>query len=67
MLVLSRKRGERIFIGQDKEICIEIVDIQGGKVRVGITAHKDVQVYREEVWNEVFGGRDNDSTKPTTS
>ncbi len=67
MLVLSRKRGERIFIGQDKKICIEIVDVMGGKVRIGITADRDEQIYREEVWNEMFGGRDNDTTKPTTT
>mgnify|MGYP001605568985 CR=1 FL=1 len=62
MLTLSRKRGERIFIGEDKKICIEILDVQGGKVRVGITCPKDIAIYREEVWNEMFGGK-NESRK----
>lgn len=47
MLVLSRKLGERIWIGDD--VCITLVDIDRGKVRVGIEAPRAVPVYREEV------------------
>lgn len=50
MLVLSRKRGERIMIGED--ICITIVDVDGPKVRVGIVAPRDVEVYRQEIFDE---------------
>jgi carbon storage regulator len=48
MLVLSRKHGERIIIG-DGEIIVTVVEIQGGKVRLGITAPKDMPIHREEV------------------
>lgn len=47
MLVLSRKLNERIFIGED--ICIVVVDIDRGKIRLGITAPLDVPIYREEL------------------
>lgn len=47
MLVLSRKLGEKIYIGE--EICITVVDIDRGKIRLGIEAPRDVPVYREEL------------------
>ena len=48
MLVLSRKEGEVIRIGN--EIALTIVDIRGDKVRIGIEAPKNVAVHREEVF-----------------
>ena len=47
MLVLSRKLGEKIFIGEN--ICITVVDIDRGKIRLGIEAPRDVPIYREEL------------------
>lgn len=47
MLVLSRKAGERIWIGDD--IAITIVRITGGGVRVGIEAPPELAVVREEL------------------
>jgi len=47
MLVLSRKKEETIIINDN--IRITIVDIRGDKIRVGITAPKDVPIHREEV------------------
>ena len=47
MLTLSRKLHERIWIGEN--IIIEIVEIERGKVRIGISAPKEVPVHREEV------------------
>ncbi len=47
MLCLSRKRDESILIGDD--IVITVVDIRGDKVRIGITAPRDVPVDRPEV------------------
>lgn len=47
MLVLSRKAGERIWIGDD--ISITIVRITGGGVRVGIEAPHELPVVREEL------------------
>lgn len=47
MLVLSRKFGEKIYIGDD--ICITIVDIDRGKIRLGIEAPRSTAIYREEL------------------
>jgi carbon storage regulator len=47
MLVLSRKRDERIVIGDN--IVITVVDVRGDKVRLGIEAPPEVPVHRQEV------------------
>ncbi len=51
MLVLSRKKNEKILIGKNGEIEIMIIEIRGDKVRVGIQADKDVPIHREEVYD----------------
>ena len=51
MLVLSRQKDESIIIGDDVEIII--VDVRGDKVRLGITAPKDVSVHRREVYDAI--------------
>ena len=51
MLVLSRQRDETIMIGDDVEITI--VDIRGDKVRLGITAPREIQVHRKEVYDAI--------------
>lgn len=48
MLVVSRKRDERIIIGGG--ISITVVEVGGGRVRLGIIAPKEVEIHREEVW-----------------
>ena len=47
MLVLSRKLGEKIYIGDN--ICITVVDIDRGKIRLGIEAPREVAIHREEL------------------
>lgn len=56
MLVLTRGKNEQIVIGENRDIVVEIVEIQGGKVRVGIQAPKDVPVHRREVADRIDGG-----------
>jgi carbon storage regulator len=51
MLVLSRKHGEEILIGDD--VVITIVSVKGGDVRLGITAPRNVPVYRRELYEEI--------------
>jgi carbon storage regulator len=51
MLVLSRQRSETIMIGDDIEVTV--VDIRGDKVRLGITAPKEVAVHRKEVYDAI--------------
>jgi carbon storage regulator len=47
MLVLSRKLGEKIYINDN--ICITIVDIDRGKIRLGIEAPRDIPIFRKEL------------------
>jgi len=51
MLVLSRSTEQTIMIGDDIEI--KVVEIRGGKVKLGITAPRDVSVHRWEVYNRI--------------
>jgi carbon storage regulator len=51
MLVLSRQKDESIMIGDNVEITI--VDIRGNKVRLGITAPKEIPVHRREVYDAI--------------
>lgn len=51
MLVLTRKEGETIAIAND--ITVTIVSVQGGQVKLGISAPGDVAVHRVEVWQRL--------------
>ena len=51
MLILSRKRGERIVIGPNIELAV--VDIRGNKVRLAVDAPRDVSIHRQEVYQRI--------------
>ena len=51
MLVLTRRTGEGIMIGD--EIEVKILDVSGEKVRVGIDAPREINVYRTEVFERI--------------
>jgi len=51
MLVLSRQKDESIVIGDD--IVIKIVDVKGGKVKLGVDAPKSVTVHRQEIYETI--------------
>jgi carbon storage regulator len=55
MLVLSRKRDERVtcVLPDGRELSVAIVDIRGDKVRLGITAPASVMVHRKEVYLDI--------------
>ena len=52
MLVLTRRLGETIVIGDD--IIIKIVDIHGKQIRVGIEAPSEISVYRGEIYDRIM-------------
>lgn len=51
MLVLTRRPGQFIQIGDDIEITV--VEVRGDQVRLGINAPQDVAVHRTEVWVQI--------------
>lgn len=51
MLILSRKLGESIVIGED--INITVLGVTGNQIRIGIDAPKSVAVHREEVYQRI--------------
>jgi carbon storage regulator len=61
MLVLSRQRDETIMIGDDIEVTV--VDIRGDKVRLGISAPKEISVHRKEVY-EAIKRENRDAAQP---
>jgi len=51
MLILTRRIGESLVIGED--ITITILAIKGNQIRIGIDAPKDVSVNRQEIQNKI--------------
>jgi carbon storage regulator len=63
MLVLTRKPGQSIMIGDGVEV--QVLSVAGEKVRLGITAPRDVSIFRNEVYDRIesensTGGHDED-------
>ena len=65
MLLITRRVGEKIMVGDD--VVVHVMEIVGNSVRVGIQAPRSLPVYREEIWdavrkeNEAAGGSPPDS------
>jgi len=51
MLVLSRQLGQTVVIGKDIEV--KVVEIRGGRVRLGIEAPREVSVNRREIYDRI--------------
>jgi carbon storage regulator len=65
MLVLSRKKGEGITLDQNVEI--EILAIEGDRVRIGIKAPKEMRIYRNELLQETINLNREASKTPAIS
>lgn len=52
MLVLSRRAGESIVIGND--VVITILEVRGGQIRVGVDAPRNLAVHRAEIYEQVM-------------
>lgn len=48
MLILTRRAGERVVIGDD--ILVTVMEVSGQTVRLGIAAPDSLPIYREEIW-----------------
>ena len=52
MLILTRKPGESLYIGDDVKVII--VEIKGNQIRVGIEAPPELRIYREEIYLQIL-------------
>lgn len=53
MLILSRRVGETIRIGDDIEVVV--LGVKGNQVRIGVKAPRDIEVHRQEVFERIHG------------
>lgn len=51
MLILTRRVGETLMIGDD--VTVQVLGVKGNQVRVGVNAPKHVQVHREEIYKRI--------------
>jgi len=58
MLILTRRVGESVVIGED--VTVTVLGVKGNQVRIGINAPKHVAVHREEIFERIKSGRGGD-------
>ncbi len=56
MLILTRRVGETLMIGD--EVTITVLGVKGNQVRIGVNAPKDVAVHREEIYQRIQKEKD---------
>jgi carbon storage regulator len=59
MLILTRRVGEALMIGDD--VTVTVLSVKGNQVRIGVNAPKDVSVHREEIFDRIKRDGDGDA------
>ena len=60
MLILTRKVGESLLIGDD--VSITILNIRGNQVKIGVKAPKEISVHREEIYQRIKQAEDKEQS-----
>ena len=58
MLILTRRAGETLMIGEN--VSIKVLGVKGNQVRIGIDAPKDLAVHREEIFDRIQADGDHE-------
>lgn len=64
MLVLSRKKDEKLIIGDN--ITVMVIDVVGDKVRLGIDAPKEIPIHRKEVYEAICRDKSGETDRGMT-
>jgi carbon storage regulator len=62
MLILTRRVGETVMIGN--EVTVTVLGVKGNQVRIGVNAPKDVAVHREEIYERIKREEDHNDPRP---
>jgi len=65
MLILTRRVGETVMIGN--EVTVTVLGVKGNQVRIGVNAPKDVAVHREEIYERIKREQDHDGNVAVTT
>ena len=62
MLILTRRVGETLMIGDD--VTVTVLEVKGNQVRIGVNSPREVAVHREEIYDRIqcHGGNEKDDT-----
>lgn len=65
MLILTRKIGESLIIGDDVEITV--LSVRGNQVKLGVNAPKEIAVHRQEIYERIKAAEDSNSVEESSA